>query len=397
MRKEAVVKQKPSVVLRLVLCLLILAVGVGGFVILKKMKKSPPARPVMEPALPVEVMTARPQDFPVTIHGYGDVKARRRVTLSAEVSGRIVRKDAHLLPGFVVNKGDVLFTIDEKDHRLELEAAKARLAILTRDLAIARAELKRVGVLHRKNRVGSLSSVEKAEAAVNAIRNQIVQVRKNLDRATIQLSRCVLRAPFAGRVSRVEVEADEYVTPGKKMITLVDDSILEVLVPLDSREAARWLRLRSDGQKGQANWFARPEPVQCDLTWSEDNSLRATGTVDRIISFDPKTRMIEVAVILEREKKKPVPLVDGMFSRVTIPGRILQQVYVVPREAVSFTGTVYVVVAGRLHSRKVEVVREEENIAVIGKGLAPGDAVITTRLEEPLENSLVRVVGKKGQ
>lgn len=397
MREETVVQQKPSVVLRLVLCLLILAVGVGGFIALKKMKKSPPARPVTEPALPVEVMTARPQDFPVTIHGYGDVKARRRVTLSAEVSGRIVRKDAHLLPGFVVHEGDVLFTIDEKDYRLNLDTAQSRLAILTRDLAIARAELKRVGILHRKNRVGSLSSVEKAEAAVNAIRNQIVQVRKSRDQAMVQLSRCVLRAPFTGRVSQVEVEVDEYVTPGKKMITLVDDSILEVLVPLDSREAARWLRLRSDGQRREGNWFARPEPVQCDLTWSEDNSLRATGTVDRIISFDSRTRMVQVAVTLDRNEKAAVPLVDGMFSRVSIPGRVLQQVYVVPREAVSFTGMVYVVVEDRLHSRKVEVVREEESLAVISKGLAPGDAVITTRLEEPLENSLVRIVGKQGQ
>ncbi len=397
MQKEIIVKKKPSVVLRLALCLLILAVGIGGFVILKKMKKSPPARPLAEPALPVEVMIAHPQDFPVTIHGYGDVRARTRVTLSAEVSGRVVRKDAHLLPGSVVNKGDVLFEIDEKDYQLELDTAKSRLAILTRDLAIAGAELKRVGTLHRKNRVGSLSSVEKAEAAVNAIHNQIVQVRKNRERATIQLSRCVLHAPFTGRVSWVGVEADEYVTPGKKMITLVDDSTLEVMVPLNSREAARWLRLRGDGHGGRENWFAEPEPVQCELIWSEDNSVRATGTVDRIISFDPQTRMVQVAITLARDEESAVPLVDGMFSRVTIPGRILHQVYIVPREALSFTGMVYVVADGRLQYRKVDLVREEESLAVISKGLAPGDMVITTRLQEPLENSLVRVVGKKDQ
>ncbi len=397
MTPEIQPKKTPSVVVRFVLCLLILTLGIGGFIILKKMKKSPPERPVAQAVLPVEVINVHPQNFPVTIYGYGDVKARTRVTLSAEVSGRVLRKAAHLLAGSVVNRGDILFEIDGKDYQLELETAKSRLAVLARDLAIAGAELKRVDTLRRKNRVGSISSVDKAESAVNAIRNQIAQVRKTKDRAEIQLGRCLLRAPFTGRVGWTGVEADEYVTPGTKMITLIDDSTLEVKVPLDSRDASRWLRLRARKQTGDQHWFARPEPVSCEVIWSEDASVRATGTVDRIVSFDPKTRMIEVAVILEREKKTPVPLVDGMFSRVTIPGRVLHDVYIVPRQAVSFTGMVYVVTAGRLHSRKVEVVREETDIAVIDKGLAPGDVVITTRLEEPLDNTLVRVVGKKEQ
>jgi len=397
MMPETQTRKKPSVIVRLVLCLLILALGIGGFIVLKKMKKSPPERPVTQPALPVEVMIVHPRDFPVTIHGYGDVKARTRVTLSAEVSGRVLRKEAHLLAGSVVNRGDVLFAIDGKDYQLELDTAKSRLAVLSRDLALARAELQRVDTLRRNKRVGSISSVDKAEAAVNAIRNQIIQVRKTRNRAEIQLGRCLLHAPFTGRVDWIGVEADEYVTPGKKMITLVDDSVLEVNVPLDSRDAARWLRLRDKRKDGGQHWFARPEPVSCQVIWSEDDAVRATGTVDRIVSFDPKTRMIEIAVTLEREKKTPVPLVDGMFSRVTIPGRVLHNVYVVPREAVSFTGMVYVVTDGRLHSRKVEVVREENDLAVIGKGLNPEDAVITTRLEEPLDNALVRVVGGKDQ
>ncbi len=397
MMPQTMAGKKPSLIVRLVLCLLILALGIGGFIVLKKMKKAPPERPLSRPAIPVEVMIVQPRDFPVTIHGYGDVKARTRVTLSAEVSGRVLRKKDHLLAGSVVGRGDILFAIDDRDYRLALDTAKSRLAVLARDLALAKAELQRVDTLRRKKRVGSISAVEKAEAAVNAIRNQIAQVKKTRDHAEIQLGRCLLRAPFTGRVGWTGVEADEYVTPGKKMITLIDDSILEVKVPLDSRDAARWLRLEDREQADGQHWFARPEPVTCTVIWSEDDTVRAAATVDRIVSFDPKTRMIEVAVTLKQEKKTPVPLVDGMFSRVTIPGRVLHGVYIVPREAVSFTGMVYVVNQGRLHSRKVEVVREENGLAVIGKGLAPGDAVITTRLEQPLENALVRVVGRKAQ
>ncbi|HEB70246.1 MAG TPA: efflux RND transporter periplasmic adaptor subunit, partial [Desulfobulbus sp.] len=346
---------------------------------------------------PVEVLRVQPVDFPVTISGYGDVVARTAVTLSAEVSGRITFKRDLLLAGRVVEKGAVLFEIDKQDFQLDLATAESLLKILTRDQEIAGAELERVSSLYRKNRVGSLSAVEKAESAVNAISNQLQQIRQSRDRAKIKLARCVIRAPFTGRVSSVDVEQDEYVNPGQKMITLVNDASLEVVLSLDSRDAANWLRWTGTQGKIEQNWFAKPEPVPCTVVWSENAEVRGSGLLDRVVRFDSKTRMLTVAVSLKPSVPTSFPLVEGMFCRVTIPGRVLKQVYVVPREAVSFSSTVYVVTAGRLHTRRVTVGREEEDMAVITDGLAAGDVVITTRLENPLENALVRIVGQDGQ
>jgi len=389
--------KKPSALLRLSLCILILAAGIGGFIILKKFKKPPTAKPVAESSLPVTVMTVGPENFPVTLHGYGNVSSRTRVTLSAEARGRVTFKHEQLLPGRIVRKGEILFEIDKKDYQLEFTTAVALLKVLERDLEIAKNELKRVGALYHHNKVGTLSAVEKTEAAANAIRNQILQVRQNRDRAEINLARCVLRAPFTGRVSSVEIERDEYATPGKKMLTLIDDTALEVVVPLDSRDAANWLRLAGPASRMDGNWFAEPDAVNGEVVWSENNTVRSKGVVDRIVHFDPKTRMLSLAVALQQNTEKTFPLVDGMFCRVTLPGRVLRQVYVLPRQAVTFASTVYVVEDGRLHTRKVEVIREEGDNAIINRGLAPGDVVITTRLENPLENSLVRIAGKQGQ
>ncbi|HEB69791.1 MAG TPA: hypothetical protein ENI88_09245, partial [Desulfobulbus sp.] len=89
----------PAPLFRLLLCILILGAGVGGFLVLKKMKKPPTEKVVVEHPLPVEVLRVQPVDFPVTISGYGDVVARTAVTLSAEVSGRITFKRDLLLAG----------------------------------------------------------------------------------------------------------------------------------------------------------------------------------------------------------------------------------------------------------------------------------------------------------
>ncbi len=387
----------PAPLLRLTLCLLILTVGVGGFIVLQKMKKPPTAKQATEQVLPVQAVTVQPADFPVTLHGYGDIVSRTSVVLSAEVSGRITFKRDQLLAGRVVQKGEVLFEIDKEDYQLDFATAESLMKTLRRDLEIARAEFERVKNLYHQNKVGSLSAVEKAESAVNTLSNQLQQVSQNRERARIQLTRCLVRAPFTGRVSTVDVEQDEYVNPGRNMITLVDDSDLEIIVPLDSRDAANWLRFDEGQNNTNAKWFASPESVACDVSWSENKDVKGKGLLDRVVRFDSKNRMLLVAVSLDHSGSSAFPLVDGMFCRVSFPGRVLQQVYVVPRQAINYTGTVYVVIDGRLQTRKVKVVREEEDMAVIAHGLEVGDTVITTRLENPLENSLVRIVEGRGQ
>ena len=94
---------------------------------------------------------------------------------------------------------------------------------------------------------------------------------------------------------------------------------------------------------------------------------------------------------MEQNSGKGIPLVDGMFCRVTIPGMTFDQVVVLPRHAVSFENTVYVSKDNRLQTRPVKVGRLEQEQAVVIEGLSPGEIVVTTRLEQPLEKTLLSV------
>jgi len=390
--------EKPALLLRIILCLLVLALGAGSFVVLKKMKKAPTEKQEVERPIPVRTVTVQPRDFPVSIQGFGDIVSRTTVTLSAEVNGRVTFRHGDLQVGNSVHKGEVLFKINREDNELALRTARGLEKILKRDLAIARADFKRLSTLYHKNKVGSQSTVDKAESTLNAISNQLLQVRRDRERAEIQLKRCRIEAPFAGRITTLNVDQDEYVKNGQKLITLVDDRNLEVVVPLDSRDASQWLKLNNKETPPQTDsWFPLPERVPCTVVWSENPTVRGPGILDRVVRFEPRTRMLSVAVILNRQQRSPFPLNEGMFCRVTIPGRTLHAVFVVPREAVNLSSTVLVVKGQRLQRRKVSVVREENGLAVIRDGLAPGDIVITTRLENPLENSRVRIIRQDGK
>ncbi len=379
----------PSAFLRIALCLLILGAGFAGFIVLKKMKKPPLQVPETEQALPVHAVMVQARQMPVVVSGYGEIQSRSIVPLSAEVAGRITSVHENLQAGGVIAKGEVLCTINDQDYQLEFATSKTRLASLKRDLELARKEFARVSALYSKNKVGTLSSVEKAEQAVNNFTGQLSQVRQAMELAKLRLARCTIRAPFTGRITEINVEQDEYVSPGRKLLTIVDDADLEVEVSLDSREAVNWLRFKPRLNKG--SWFGLPEETLCSISWTEKSEVQGNGSLDRVVRFDPQTRTLVVAVQLAPEKGSSVPLVQGMFCRVDINGRPIDDVFVLPRQAVTFEGTVYVVQEGRLHTRKVEIVRAQNDKVFISGGLQEGETVIITRLDNPLENTLVRI------
>ena len=382
-------KAKGRVLIRIVACIFILGLGVFGFRALKNMKKPPMEAATRERRLKVEAIRMSPADYPVTITGYGEITSRTRVVISAEIAGKVVEVHPRLEVGEIIPAGELLFRQDTRDLEVELKSGKARLKTLRRDLALARGEFQRARTLFRQNRVGSLTQVEKLERGVNAVQSQIEQLEKTVQLAEIRLERSVVRAPFTCRLKKVDIEKGQYLSPGRQALVVVDDRNLEIMVPLDSRDASRWLQLEK--RADDPFWFGRPQPVECGIEWLENTAITAGGTLERIVEYDPGSRMLRVAVALQRSQPEQdrFPLTEGMFCRVRIPGRTMQGVFALPRTAVDFENRVYLAVDGRLHSTKVETVRREDELVYVGSGLRPGDLFIITRLDNPLEKSLL--------
>ncbi len=118
------------------------------------------------------------------------------------------------------------------------------------------------------------------------------------------------------------------------------------------------------------------------------------------------SRTVSVAVRVPASQAAPegsvgLPLVEGMFCKVDIPGRVMENVYRMPRWAVTFEGEIYAVVrdeegAPRLSRRDVEVVRTQNEETFVRGGVRPGDLVITTRLVNPLPDSLLDLLPPAG-
>ncbi|MDJ0722977.1 MAG: HlyD family efflux transporter periplasmic adaptor subunit [Desulfobacterales bacterium] len=424
---------------RLIICAVVLLVGVVAMLALASMKKPPAEARLDERPLHVEVQAVLARDVPVTISGYGEARPLDVVTISPEVSGRIVKAHPRLEAGEIIPSGETLFEIDARDYRADQSEATAsvqqwrhtiqrlrkqaaidadRLKTLRRSQRLAEAEFERLRNLYDQDRVGTRSGVDAAERAANTARDQADQMaqavtlypiqiqeaqdslkaaRARLEIATIRLERCVVAAPFTGRVRSVAIEQGQFVSAGIAAVTLADDSMLEIHVPIDSRDARRWLRFRTQGPLSGGAWFGTLEPVACRIRWTEALDGRHwQGTLHRVVEFNKETRTVTLAVRIGAKEAisgapERMPLVEGMFCLVEIPGKVMPGVMAVPRWAVSFENTVFVARDRRLKTVPVQVARIQGDTAYVADGLAAGDRVIVTRLVDPLENALLKI------
>jgi RND family efflux transporter MFP subunit len=425
--------------IRIAMCVLILFTGIGGFLALASLKKPPAEADNGERPLKVKVLSVSAQTIPITVTGYGQVRALNVVKLSAQVGGQVVALHPRLEVGEVIDEGELLLGIDPRDYAAAVAQSRAevaqwssvvqrlqkqagidgeRLKTLERSRELARAEFERVQTLFATHSVGTRSGVDRAEQSYNASidladqmaqavalypirikesRSSLAAARARLEQAQANLERCEVRAPFTGRLTLATVERGQFVTPGTVLAAMADDTVLEIQVPLDSRDVRKWLRFADTGTATTGAWFGQPEAVQCRVRWTEDKQGHVwRGTLHRIVAFDQKTRTITVAIRVQaaaaRLENGGLPLVEGMFCAVEIPGKDLPNTFRVPRAAVSYTNTVFLAQGDRLKTRSVQVAHVDGDDAYITGGLRNGDRVIVTRLVDPLENSLLEIL-----
>ncbi len=415
-----------------------LLAGLGIMVALIAMRRPPAGATVQvtENAMHVEALRVVPRDVPVTIVGYGQVNVLKTVEVAPEVSGKVVSIHPNLVAGGIIPKGETLFEIDAEPYRAQvtdveatvtqLEATIARLRkeqkneqerleSLQRARDIAEAQFERLKELIAED-VGTETGVDAAEAAYVTTRDEVDQLNHELDLypnrireaqgtlesaqakrelARISLGKTRVVAPFDARVKQRSVEKDQFLNAGMDVLELADDSILEIRVPLDSRDARRWLQFREGRPGGSMAWFSDPDPVECAVLWTEDeNGASWAGILDRVESFDETSRTLTVAIRIDgRTATGPdrLPLVEGMFCRVEIPGRVMKSVFAIPQSAVTIANTVFTSADNRLKTAPIDVARLQGPFAYVSGGLESGDLVITTRLVNPLDHTLLNV------
>lgn len=145
--------------------------------------------------------------------------------LASELSARIAAIPVQ--NGAPFNKGDTLVAFDCAAFRASL--AEARASLLGSDQTLQN--------LHHLAKLKSAGQLE-----VDLAEAEVAKARARLEAARVPVERCVLRAPFSGRVVERKAQPFESVVPGQPLLAILDDTQLEIRLVIPS-VWLRWLKV----------------------------------------------------------------------------------------------------------------------------------------------------------
>jgi len=369
-------------ILHAAVAITIIIVGIGLSVFIVKTKPEVKKRRP-EAYLPVvETLKIKTGKNRIVVDGYGDVGPLHKVDVIPQVSGKLTYVSPQMVKGGTFNKGDLLMRIDQRDYRLALMLSEAKLedakSTLLQTEELSKQARKEWYMTHTKEPPPLVAKEPQLEAARAALK----AAQAGLDKAGLDLERTEIRADFSGMVINESVDKGQYVAPGKILATLYETSCAEISVPLE-KEALGWIDVPGfTSEKGS------PALVIADIagikTIWKGRVVRAEGMID------PKTRMVNVVVRVERPFSHKPPLSFGLFVKVLIQGHVLKRSALVPRSALH-KGVVWVFQDGKLRFRRVKVARTVGDKVIISSGLKDGDNVIITHLDVVTDGMAVRV------
>jgi multidrug efflux system membrane fusion protein len=395
----------------------LVAVGLVLFALFHKKKAAKPP----PPAVPVTVVQAAAQDVPVSISALGAAQAWRSDTIVAQVSGLILRTP--FKEGDHVRAGQILAQIDPSPYQAALLQAQGALRRDQALLAEAKMDLARYQVLAAQNSIAR-QTYEDQQAIVKQDEGVVLLDQGAVDAAKVNVSRCTITAPIAGRVGVRLVDPGNLVgsgaattstngsgatastasgatagaasgaagtagsvtggVTGSSGIVVVNEiSPIAVTFTVPQYDFQRLMQL-SDGFR---------KPLSTQAFSQEDNTPLGTGELEIADNkVDPSTATIQLKARFPNAGEKLWP---GQYVNVVLTLQTLQHATTVPAVAVNQGPNgpyVFVVVGGKAQLRPVKVQSTQGKTAIIASGVNVGETVVTDG-EMTLKNgSSVRIV-----
>lgn len=371
---------------------LIILVAIAIVVLLMNLRPQIPMRSMERPAVLVEVQEAQPENINMIVAGQGNVQPKHTTNLVAQVSGQIVEISPNFQNGGFFNEGDVLLRIDPQDYEVALQNAKANLAQAKAALAEESARAQVAREEWESLELGEIPALGLREPQVASAVAAMQSAEAAVAKAQRDLDRTVIRAPFAGLLSNKNVDLGQFINVGSQIGQLMGTETAEIRVPLSDRDLA-FLNLPSTEQTDNfPRVQLRSEVAGVTHTW-QGNLVRSEGVLDsnsRVIYG-----VVEVKDPYNRNgDTHPEILRFGRFVALDIEGLFVENVFRIPRYALTADGNVWLVDEDRrLQRQHVEVLRAEENAVVINEGLKAGDQVVLTQLANALPSMKVRLPG----
>jgi membrane fusion protein, multidrug efflux system len=333
------------------------------------------------PAVPVMAGTVTAADVPVLLNAIGTVQAYNMDTIKSRVDGEIVKVD--FKEGDEVKAGAPLFQIDPRPYQAALDQALATQEKDQANLVNAKLNYDRDAQIVNNNLAVSRQQFDTDKATMAADQAQVDADKAQVETARLNLEYSTITAPISGRLSARLVDVGNIVhatdTTGLVTIAQVRPIFVSFTLPQDNL-----LTVREEEAKS---------PLAVEALADDNKTLLGKGQLTLVDnSVDQATGTIHLKAAFPNAEERLWP---GQFVNLRLVLSVRKNVPTVPAQTVQQGPEgeyVYVIAKNdTVVRRPVEVAAVQDGLAVISKGLRPGEQVVVDGQYRLVEGSRVRI------
>lgn len=353
-------------------------IAIGSFAALHVYANNAKEKPAAAPqATAVEVATVVSRNI-IDWQSYsGRLEAVDRIEIRPLVSGTLTA--VHFKDGALVNKGDVLFTIDPRPYAAEANRARAQLAGAEARAAYTASDLARSERLLADNAVSRRDHDEKQNAAREAAAN-LQAAQAALDLARLNLGYTRITAPVSGRVSRAEVTEGNVVAAGatsQPLTTLVSVSHIYASFDVDEQSFLKFIN-PARSRKGEVNAV-----VPAFLGLADETGFPREGRISSVDNrLDTSSGTIRVRAVFDNPDGLLLP---GLYARIRLGSSAARQALLIDEKAIGTDQDKRFVLvldaANRTAYREVRVGAPQDGLRVVESGLKAGERIVVNGLQ----------------
>ncbi|MCI0919983.1 efflux RND transporter periplasmic adaptor subunit [Sphingobacterium rhinopitheci] len=295
-----------------------------------------------------------------------DIQSQKNVELRSRLTGFLNK--IYIDEGAFVKKGQILFALNDEEYKADLAQARAALNSAKAEVKKVELEIERTKKLVEKNIVSS-TEADLLQVQLRAAISKVNEGEAILNQASTKLSYTLIRAPFDGKIDRIQLKEGSLLTEGALITTISDLEHVNVYYNISESE---YLDLATD-----SSFKDKSFKQDVKLILANGDIYPYAGVAELVENeFEASTGSIS----LRAQFNNPTGLLKhGASGRIGVPTSTGDLLFVHQKSVLEIQDKAYVYVVGNDNKVKMTPFKNGQRVGhyyIVEDGLAPNTKVV---------------------
>jgi RND family efflux transporter MFP subunit len=315
--------------------------------------------------LQLPVVTLKQKDTVLQTAYVADIQALKNVEVRSRLKGFLDK--IYVDEGKPVQKGQILFKVNDEEYQVSLAKAKAALSNAIAGAVASRLEVDRVKMLVDK-KVISASELDVAKSKLAADEARIAEERTNVQAAQNHINYTSIRAPYDGIIDRIPLKAGSLIEEGTLLTTISDISSMYAYFSFPENEYLQYQRAKDNKEE---------KNDEVKLVLSDGSSYAYPGNIETIEGeIEQNTGSIDLRAKFPNPNKL---LRHGASGKIYIATKLDAAIMVPQKSVFDVQDKSYVYIVGADNKLKMQNFTPLTRVSqyyIVKAGLKAGDKIL---------------------